>query len=780
MARMTLAIDQATTSGRALRNVLTAGFLFAAAAAALWTIPQVRSLEQQFGLRWLFELRGPVVAPANVAMVTMSRSAAGNIFLPRDPELYHRCADVRIGAGSGGHEALPPIPARWPRCLHAMLIEKLNRAGARIVVFDVLFRQRPPQADLRGDINLEQDVRLAKAMASSRNVVIAQKVDRIADDSAVAGEQLLTLSPAIEAAALGAAPFPLTPSVGRRIDNFLAFKEDGWATPSLPMVALQAYAIDAYAAFRGRLAAASGEADELLPADGEALRSGGQLQTTGLLLRRIFEDRPTLVQQLGAISVRPVTELSESDSRLPEVLAAAYGGPSSRLLNFYGPADTFQVFGFDEVLAMPDPVPGPGHGAFAGKAVFVGYAETGQAEQVEHFNTVYSTPDGIELSGVEIAATAFANLLDNVSLRPAPNGLAILIVFLAGLTSTLLCSVLRNRIAIPITVLLAAAYGGLAVLLFGSGNLWLPVVVPLLIAVPAGIAFAIVRKYLDARRQRDRVRQAFRMFVPKDVADELERNAGRIAATRRSLECVCVATDAAKFTTLAESMTPESVTDMLNDYFDTLFRPVVEHQGFVSDVVGDAMMAIWPQREIETRQTVCTALLEMRDAAEAFNRRSADQQMVTRFGAISGRVTLATIGAHAHYEYRAVGDPVNTASRIQELNKQLGTRILVSASVLGDTEEFLVRDLGLFLLRGKAVPEQIFELIETRDRATESQIGLAAGFEKARNALASGESAALAAFRALQVQYPDDGPTSFYIAELSADRVRPGKALHVG
>lgn len=778
MARMFTPEVLISASRRTIRPALAAGTLVAALVSALSATPALGSLEREFGLRWLFALRGPVSPPENIVLVTMGRNAAASIFLPRDPALYHRCIDVRIGSGSAVHQALPPIPARWPRCLHAMLIAKLQGANARVIAFDVLFRERPPQADLRGDVSLEQDVALGRAMAESGNVVIAQKIERTAADTASGEERLLTLSTKIEQAALGAAPFPVIPSAGRRIDSFLAFKEDGWATPSLPVLALQVYALDAYPAFRRQLAAASAEADALLPADIEALRRSGRLQATSLLLRQVFVRDPSLLERLTESSLQPGASPTEAQSRLPEILASVYGGPGSRLLNFFGPAGTIPAVGFDEVLAMPaDSV----SGIFAGKAVFVGYAEARQAEQVEHFGTVYSGADGTDLSGVEIAATAFANLLDNASLRPAPAGLSVLVAFLATLGAATLCLLLRNRIALPLTAALAAGYIAVTVQLFTSAHVWLPLFAPLALCIPAAIAFAIVWKYLDTRRQRDRVRQAFRMFVPGDVADELERNAGRIAATRRSLECICVATDAARFTTLAETMTPESVTDLLNEYFDALFRPVIMHRGFVSDVVADAMMALWPQEGIDARRAVCTALLEMRDAAEAFNRRALQNQMVTRFGAMCGRVSLATIGAHAHYEYRAVGDPVNTASRIQELNKILGTRVLVSGTLLAGVDGFLTRDLGKFLLRGKSTPEPIFELIETSERASAGQIALAADFAAAREILASGRSAeAITAFRALRARHSDDGPTAFYLAELLAGRAAAGAPLAAG
>ena len=121
---------------------------------------------------------------------------------------------------------------------------------------------------------------------------------------------------------------------------------------------------------------------------------------------------------------------------------------------------------------------------------------------------------------------------------------------------------------------------------------------------------------------------------------------------------------------------------------------------------------------------------------------------------------------------------MNTASRIQELNKELGTRILVSQSLLAGVEGFLVRDLGSFLLRGKRTPERIFELIDKRELASASVTALASEFEKALHTLHTGaESAALAAFQDIQTHYPSDGATAFYIEHLLTGKPLSGNAV---
>ena len=287
-------------------------------------------------------------------------------------------------------------------------------------------------------------------------------------------------------------------------------------------------------------------------------------------------------------------------------------------------------------------------------------------------------------------------------------------------------------------------------------------------------------KYEMARRQRNRIREAFAQFVPKEVVAMLEQNAQHISRTRGSVECGCVATDAANFTTLAETMPPEQLADFLNVYYEALFRPIPKHGGFVSDVVGDAMLAIWPDRTPDTRQHICAALLEMREAARQFNLQIASNRLSTRFGVDWGRVVLTTVGAHGHYEYRAVGNTANTATRIQELNKKLGTRVLVSEPALQGVEGFVVREVGHFLLRGKALPVHAFELIGPSESADAKDLELCERFAHALALLRKGGSVeALAAFRRLAAAFPDDGPAAFYLGVLESGTLIRDGALKV-
>src|SRR6185436_13346720 len=133
-----------------------------------------------------------------------------------------------------------------------------------------------------------------------------------------------------------------------------------------------------------------------------------------------------------------------------------------------------------------------------------------------------------------------------------------------------------------------------------------------------------------------------------------------------------------------------------------------------------------PDRDLRAR--ACRAAYDIAHAVDRFNDSSPDFKLPTRIGLHSGRLMLGPVGAIDHYEFRAVGDPVNATARIQELNKHLGTRLLASEDVLEGVDEFLTRRLGTFLLAGKTRPLVVHELICRREEADAEQVDAVASF----------------------------------------------------
>jgi adenylate cyclase len=244
--------------------------------------------------------------------------------------------------------------------------------------------------------------------------------------------------------------------------------------------------------------------------------------------------------------------------------------------------------------------------------------------------------------------------------------------------------------------------------------------VPVLVQLPVAVVGALSDRYREARRERSRMRRAFSYHLPETVVDQLTDNLDAMGQVGKLMWGVCLATDAEHYTQLAEPRGPEAVRDLMNRYYETLFAPIRARGGIVTDVVGDASMSVWRENGArhELRRAACLSALEVASAVDRFNRTMHGLELPTRFGLCCGEFVLGLVGAVDHYEYRAVGDTVNTAARIEGLNKHLGTRLLATREVVEGLDDLVVRELGRFRLAGKRQTVTICELVAARTDVT--------------------------------------------------------------
>jgi adenylate cyclase len=229
-------------------------------------------------------------------------------------------------------------------------------------------------------------------------------------------------------------------------------------------------------------------------------------------------------------------------------------------------------------------------------------------------------------------------------------------------------------------------------------------------------------------------------------------------------------TDVESYVTVSESLRPDDLAALMDDYFNVLSRVVKRHGGFIVDAAGDTLIAVWAAAGAyaDLRLAACRAGLDIISAVDEFNARSATP-LPTRVGIESGELLLGNIGPEQRIGYRAIGDIVNTATRLEGLNRLLGTHVLVSDTTLAGTTQLATRDIGRFLLRGKSTAVRVHELLGAQTPGRHELIAAFAAplalFESAR------WSEARRAFAGLLQAFPDDGPTSFYAA-LSAEYER--------
>ena len=687
-------------------------------------------LEENLGLDRLFTLRGVQTAPSDVVLVTLDKESS-DVF------------------------GLPNQPAKWPRSTHARLIDNLTQQGARVIAFDLLFEEQRNAAD---------DQRLAQAMRNARNVVLVEALKRETLQQGTAQgtgasmtlERLAPPLPLFSTSALATAPFPL-PKVPVKVSRFWTFKPGARDVPTLPTTVLQAYALPAYDEFRTLLIQAN-------PAYAARL-AAAPLQDHGL--QRLIETVRDLFNQDPALQEKMLGKLATSTSanqHLLRALVTMYSGNSHPYLNLYGPPHTITNIPYHQALSSSQ--------GFKDKVVFVGFSEQRQPEQKDGFYTVFSQDDsGLDISGVEIAATAFANLLEDSTVRPASPTGHIALILIWGLLMGMACRWLPVTIALLTSATLMSSYVAFALYEFSTAAVWLPIAVPLLIQAPAALFIALLWRYIDAIKERHRLRDTFSYYVPVNIVDKMSASNATPGTTGELVHGVCLCTDAEKYTSLSETLPPEQLRILMNAYYHALFTPVRKHGGMISDVVGDSMLALWtnPLPTALLHQQACDAALDIETSVAHFNKNLTGTPLPTRIGLHSGNVMLGNVGAVDHFEYRAVGDIVNTATRIQALNKQLGTKVLASHDVLMNadgflTRGFLIRELGSFALAGKTQPITVCELMCHEHHATALQHQLCQRFAEALAAFKDQKwTEAMQGFSGILQTHPSDGPAQFYL-----------------
>ncbi|AZZ91444.1 CHASE2 domain-containing protein [Hahella sp. KA22] len=386
-------------------------------------------------------------------------------------------------------------------------------------------------------------------------------------------------------------------------------------------------------------------------------------------------------------------------------IARLQGLRPTQLYNFYGPPRSIPTIFMEDLLARP----GDYTEVLRDATVFIGYAAEYQPDQRDGFYTPFTPDTGLDISGVELAATAYANLLENSAVRYHLG-----VWFIATLFYATLAFALSNLSApgrgLLLLCLLAASYMTLTYALFVQSYVWLPWMTPILGLTPAAALHGIWRRVQIIEQQKRRLELAFGRYIP---ASEIKRLASQPGLPQQQkLFGVCLSTDAAGYTALSESVSPERLSQIMDNYYQAVLTPIRQHGGIISDVAGDGVIALWPHIPTDkTWTTIEPALKALRASIDLFNQQYPDSPLPTRIGLHAGEVVLGHFGASDHFEYRAMGDIVNTTSRIENANKLLGTDTLISETC-ADSQSSSLRALGRFLLQGKQRPVALFSLMQ--------------------------------------------------------------------
>ena len=209
-------------------------------------------------------------------------------------------------------------------------------------------------------------------------------------------------------------------------------------------------------------------------------------------------------------------------------------------------------------------------------------------------------------------------------------------------------------------------------------------------------------------RESELVRQTLGRFVPTDVAKTLLTEGGELAPEQS--EATVLFCDLEGFTTLTETLGPAGIVELLNEYFEVMVEILERHRGVVTQFQGDAILATFnvPVPDPAHAANALRAATEMQDAT--LHREFAGQRIGSRIGINTGRLVAGAVGAKGRLSYTVHGDAVNLAARLEALNKELGTRILVSEATAERVEGFALDPMGEVGVRGQSERVRIHAL----------------------------------------------------------------------
>ncbi len=395
------------------------------------------------------------------------------------------------------------------------------------------------------------------------------------------------------------------------------------------------------------------------------------------------------------------------------------------------------------------------------------------------------SPLGSVVPGVEVHAQALEQALtDEFLVRPA---WTLAVEALALLLGGLLVGVL----ALSVGPLLSAGAAVCVVLGFGAAGLWafsgprvlLDPLTPALGVLAVYGVLSLLRHRASERRRRW-VAQAFSRYVSPNLVSHIVRHPEQLALSGERRHCSFIFTDLAGFTSLMERIDPAAAVGLLNAYLDGMIAIVFRHQGTLDRIIGDALAIMFsaPVAQADHRQRALDCSLEMQRFAHGF---ATGQQVLgaplghTRIGVHSGEVIVGNFGGNAMFDYRALGDAVNTASRLEGANKYLGTRVCVSEATLEGCTGARVRCVARLLPQGKTQPLRVFQpLHDGLDGPVDP--GALQAYAEAYAAMEAGRPDAMAAFEALAHAQPDDPLVRLHLRRLRKGEtgdliVLPGK-----
>ena len=431
------------------------------------------------------------------------------------------------------------------------------------------------------------------------------------------------------------------------------------------------------------------------------------------------------------------------------------------LINYRGPRGTYPYFSISDVVNRQF-----APGTFRDKIVLVGASATGIGD--------LRTPPygGIDYPGLEVHANVIDNMLNKGFLVRGPREeiFDLFLILMVGLPLGMAMALISPR-WMWFGLALLVPFGLLNDVAFLRGY-WLNFTLPAA-TLTANVMMVSLYRALVEEKEKRKLRSEFGKFVPPEVIRRLMLNPKLVEP--RKTEITVMFSDIRGFTTISEKLDAQELALFLNSYLSDMTTIVFDAQGTLDKFIGDAVMAFWgaPFEEPGHAANACEASLAMMKRVHELQEQWEKQgkpKLDIGIGLNSGPASVGRMGSEQRRAYTALGDTVNLSSRLEGLNKEYGTHILVNESTFSEVQKdgFLFRELDIIRVKGKLQPVTIYELVgkvaelEKEPDFTELQERLRC-FAVARALYSKRQwEQAQQAFQAILERFPGDGPSRMY------------------
>ncbi|MDO9138750.1 MAG: adenylate/guanylate cyclase domain-containing protein [Methylobacter sp.] len=560
----------------------------------------------------------------------------------------------------------------WPREVYAPVIRFMQRAGAKIIAFDVLYTE----ASIYG---VDDDQVFADAMAGNKVVL-----------PVFLGEQARQTT---------RWPDKLTPASVRieGLEHWQQQTDKGGVNKTHATFPLQRLA---------NAATLLAHVDEAPDADGVFRRAS---------LFRVFDQKIIPSMGLAALLLdRQDLALSFDGALHYQDTIIPIDNQGQLILKFRGDSGTHQAFSAAAIIQSElnlqagepstiDPA------LFKNKYVFFGFSAPGLKD-------LRPTPVSGDYPGVEVHATVLDNLLAGDAIKTYPPWLAFAIALILACSASYLLVHSKRMLSLALVFVVFTPLS----LLIGFVAYWQSYDWPVLFvqaAVVLALVNSVILKYLTEGREKRAIQTMFQRYLSKDYIEILKKNPQLLRLGGETRELSIFFSDIQGFTTISEKLTPEQLVHFLNSYLTDMTDIITDEGGTLDKYEGDAIIAFTnaplPQDDHAVR--MCRSVLKcQRKLAE---RRDAFFQQTgawiyNRIGVHSGTVVVGNFGSKTRFNYTMLGDAANLAARLEGANKFFGTYTMISEATKQQTgDAFLWRETGTIRVVGRKTPVTVYELL---------------------------------------------------------------------